>query len=159
MTLDKSLAGGQEKIVRTVERTLAAQARREQPGVKITNLASGKVQVEVHAYDDDVSVAGDRARAEFDRQMATTSVPTQELDELRWLASIGQAMQQRQADLEEAVALEDAGGTLVNDTTVVNVEVNARKRPSVSVEGPTDTDDLLAKLHEINAKGVEESDA
>ena len=108
MTDDKSLMGGQERILRAVERVLAATQRRDQQGVKITNLASGKVQVEVHAYDDDVTLAGDRARAEFDRQMGMTSVPTAELEELRWLASIGRIAQARQADLETATRLEDS---------------------------------------------------
>jgi len=91
MTDDKSLPGGQEKIVRAIERLLVAQQRPAQEGVRVTNLASGKLQVEVHAYDGDLTVAGNRARAEFDRQMAYSSVPTEELEHLRWLASIGQA--------------------------------------------------------------------
>jgi hypothetical protein len=86
----KPLTGKEERLIRAIERVLAARSGRDQPGVKITNLASGVRQVEVHAYDDDLTVAGDRARAEFERQTGLTSVPAVELERLKWLASIGQ---------------------------------------------------------------------
>lgn len=141
MTDDKALTGGQEKIVRAVERTLAAQSRRDQPGVKITNLASGKTQVEVHAYDDDLRTAGDAARDEFDRQMGTTSVPTAEFERMVWLASIGQA------------AL-DKGVIAPHESAPNDAEIDAayeKAYPTLVVEGESDAELLKGMPHDIQA--------
>lgn len=155
---DKSLPGGQEKIVRAVERTLAATARREQPGVKITNLASGVMQVEVHAYvdttDEAMEAAGAVARAEYDRQHAMTSVPTAELEQLRWLASIGKAH----------LDADDPSGRkgVLHD---IDAKPGHRARQSVVAEGPAEEDpidDLMSKLKaatDAGVPGMEVSDA
>jgi hypothetical protein len=182
MTDDKSLPGGQEKIIRAVERTLAASAASMREGVKITNLASGKVQVEVHAYDGDLTVAGNRARDEFNRQLGLESIPTEELERLKWLASIGK------------VALEKSGGVVPDEVEPTHYQTSAggefhplsdlpgpptgyiggetsdpqtapepepvahkRRESVIAVEGPSDAD-LLARLTEINMAGVEVSD-
>jgi hypothetical protein len=164
---DKTLPGGQEKIVRAVERTLAATTRRERPGVKITNLASGTVQVEVHAYDDDVSTAGDAAREEFDRQMGTSSVPTAELEQLRWLASIGKAhLEGDVSGRKKALEERDQFLTVHHPASEeppplpeykdIPAEPGHRTRASVPAT-PTveDTNDLLEKLRKVTDSGVE----
>lgn len=176
------LTGKEERVIRTVERTLAAEKRREQPGVKITNLASGKVQVEVHAYNDDLTAAGEAARAEFDRQLRLASVDVDELDRLRWLATIGQAAMDRgvvndlKAALNEddprlAVEREQYLATQVPEPVedeIPNVRDIAagpgKRRRSVAAvgdDGPPHTptvdalDEMMAKLREVQDSGVE----
>jgi hypothetical protein len=160
MSDDKSLPGGQEKIVRAVERVIAAASKTSQDSVRITNLASGKIQVEVHAAGDDLTETGDRARAEFERQTSLASVPTEELEHLRWLASIGQAAvehgwkpegnaipESEPPDAQTEAALKERDDFLEH----------VNKRKSVYAEGDSDAD-LLSKLTEINMAGVEVSD-
>ena len=182
MTADKSLTGKAENVVRAVERTLQATSRRDQPGVKITNLASGKIQVEVHAYDDDLTVAGDRARAEFDRQLGLASVPVDELETLRWYASIGKLaadkgqepdattkrmlaerdaflaeQHQRQENLDSYYPTED-------EPTVRDIQAGPgrRRRSIVATGDDEDTtpsveemESMLSKLRQVNDSGVE----
>jgi len=163
------LTGKEERVIRVVERTLASEKRREQPGVKITNLASGKVQVEVHAYDDDLTAAGDRARAEFDRQLGLESVPVAELERMRWLATIGQATLERQTDLQAAADLEDSVEPdpalkemlAKRDDFLAEVEAVEAGKPHDIPAGPghrvrksvpavgDESDDLLAKLRAV----------
>jgi hypothetical protein len=131
---DQVLTGKEEKVIRTVERTLeAVQSGHQQPGVKITNLSSGKIQIEVHAYDDDVDTAGSLAMAEYARVMAwalaqqgLVAVPDEELQRLRWYASIGLAAEAKSQPPESAAP---------------------------------EPDDFLAKLTAINAAGVQVTDA
>jgi arginine utilization protein RocB len=129
---DQSLTGKEEKVIRAVERTLRAAQASQQPGVKITNLSSGKIQIEVHAYNDLVEAAADQAMLEYERVMAwalaqqgLVAVPDAELQRLRWYASIGQAHEAKQEPAPDVAA---------------------------------DPSDLLHKLSAINA-GVEITDA
>jgi hypothetical protein len=130
---DQVLTGKEEKVIRTVERTLeAVQSGHQQPGVKVTNLSSGKIQIEVHAYDDDISTAGTLAMAEYDRvmtwalkQQGLVGVPEAELQKLRWYASIGLA-----AEAKQEPASQDL-----------------------------EPDDFLAKLVAVNNAGVQVTDA
>lgn len=188
MTDEKQpLTGKAERLMRTVERTLAARARREQPGVKITNLASGVRQVEVHAYDDDLSVAGERARAEFERQTGLVGVPEAEYERLKWLASIGQVALDRGIVAREEVPTEpgpepmDLGDLNEMDAkhpgwdeqpTPEYRDIQAgpgRRRKSVPATGgngekPTadEMDVMIEKLRQVadsGVEGVEVSDA
>lgn len=169
---DKPLTGKEERLIRAIERVLAARSRREQPGVKITNLASGVRQVEVHAYDDDVTVAGDAARAEFERQTGLVGVPAAELERLRWLASIGQVTLERNGgEVPDEVEVRgpdpDFEDRLAADVATVH-DIQAgpghRTRRSVAAVGdsgaevrPTveDTEAMIAKLREVTDSGVE----
>jgi hypothetical protein len=174
---DKPLTGKEERLIRAIERVLAARSRRDQPGVKITNLASGVRQVEVHAYDDDVTVAGDAARAEFERQTGLVGVPAAELERLRWLASIGQVtLEKNGGEVPDEVEVRgpdpDFKDRLADDVAQAEArpwmrDIQAgpgRKRRSVAAVGdgdaevrPTveDTEAMIAKLREINDSGVE----
>ena len=168
MTDDKSLTGKAENVVRAVERTLHATRRTDQPGVKITNLASGKVQVEVHAYDDDITAAGDRARAEFDRQLGLASVPVDELETLRWWATIG--MKYAEKPTVEQSTVEPSAESVAEMPEVDNADarrghyMNAgpgRRRRSIVATGDNDTpsaeevETMLAKLRQVADSGVE----
>jgi hypothetical protein len=180
----KPLTGKEERLIRAIERVLAARSRREQPGVKITNLASGVRQVEVHAYDDDLTVAGDRARAEFERQTGLTSVPTAELERLRWLASVGQvALEKSGGEVPDGVDLPAPGPREPDATTQKMLaerdqflaehgtphDIQAgpgRRRKSVATVGglpevaeatPSveEMETMLAKLRQVTDSGVE----
>jgi|SRR5215467_6807407 len=161
MTDDKSLPGGQEKMLRAVERVIAAASSKSQNSVRITNLASGKIQVEIHAVGDDLAETGDRARAEFERQSSLASVPADELDHLRWLASIGQAAVEN--------GWKPEGNKLPDETTAKMMEERDTfladhqgepmpKRQSVYAEGP-EGDDLLAKLQAVVAAPAPDAEA
>jgi hypothetical protein len=179
----KPLTGKEERLIRAIERVLAARSRREQPGVKITNLASGVRQVEVHAYDDDLTVAGDRARAEFERQTGLTSVPAAELERLKWLASIGQVTLEKNGgevpdgvDLPAPAPHEPDETTkrmmaeslaFANEQNVRDIQAGpGRRRKSVATVGglpeaaeatPSveEMETMLAKLRQVNDSGVE----
>jgi hypothetical protein len=178
----KPLTGKEERLIRAIERVLAARSRRDQPGVKITNLASGVRQVEVHAYDDDLTVAGDRARAEFERQTGLTSVPAAELERLKWLATIGQVTLDKNGgevppefgspgvrgpdpDFEDRLAADIAEAEA--RATVRDIQAGpGKRRKSVAAVGglpeaveatPSveEMETMLAKLRQVNDSGVE----
>lgn len=176
----KPLTGKEERLMRAIERVLAARSRREQPGVKITNLASGKVQVEVHAYDDDLTAAGDRARAEFDRQLSQESVDAATLERMRWLATIGQAHLDQQGEPDETtrrmlaerdeflakIHAEDVPEPVADEIpNVHDIAAGPGKRrrsvAAVGDDGPPHTptvdalDEMMAKLREVQDSGVE----
>jgi hypothetical protein len=180
----KPLTGREERLMRAIERVLAARSRRDQPGVKITNLASGVRQVEVHAYDDDLTVAGDAARAEFERQTSLVGIPAAELERLKWLATVGQVMLEKNGGVVPDEVETPMPGPHEPDATTQKmlaerdqfladhaVDIQAgpgRRRKSVATVGglpeaeaveatPTveEMETMLAKLRQVNDSGVE----
>lgn len=87
--------------VGVAERIVRANLRADQPGVKIGRSTSGSMTIDVHAYvgvtQDQMMEVGKIARAEYDRQNSLVSLPQSEVEELRWLASIGMVVRDRMA--------------------------------------------------------------
>lgn len=143
-----------DETLRVVEHVLRAEASRDAPGVKITRNAKGEEQIEVHAYEgataESMKAIGDAARAEFDRQGKRTSIDPDELESLRWYASVGKAVVDNVGERGTERILDAAARLAAERPSLENLDVSS----DVLSQGVPHRD-----LHDQNANGERVFDA